>query len=75
MAYTLAKAIEDIESRLGIDIESNWRMGDLIKVRFEHNPFSDTPLRGWFEQVREHSGNRRTPSMQSYFYHTEGTRY
>ena len=49
MAFTLAKAIEDIEERLGPYDETKWRMGNLVKVRFEHNPFSETPLRSWFE--------------------------
>ena len=57
MAYTLGKAVEDIESRLGPD---NWRLGDLVKVRLEHGPLSDSPLAKWFETVTEHSGNRRT---------------
>ena len=41
MAYTLGKAVEDIENRLGPD---NWRLSDLVKVRLEHGPMSDSPL-------------------------------
>ena len=36
VAYTFAKAIEDIEARLGPYTGSNWRMGDLVKSRYEH---------------------------------------
>ena len=75
MAFTLAKAMEDIEERLGPYSESNWRMGNLLKVRIEHSPFSELPIRGYFEQIREHSGNRRTPNMYMHFDHTEGHRY
>ena len=52
MAYTLGKAIEDIEDQLGPFDVYNWRMRDIVKVRYEHQ-FSDTPLRSIFEQIRE----------------------
>ena len=75
MAFTLAKAVMDVEERLGPYSEDNWRLGNLVKVRFEHLPFSDTPLRGLFEEWRDHSGNRRTPTMQMHFYQTTKKRY
>jgi len=51
MAYTLVKAIEDIESRLGkYDAKlNNWRYGLLAKMKLVHQPFSATPLRSFFE--------------------------
>ena len=71
MAYTLSKAIEDIEIRLGPYTGNNWRLGDLVKVRYEHSPFGETPLRSFFEDLREHSGSKRTPNTHMSFYHTE----
>ena len=70
LAYTLAKALEDMEQRLGpySPDANNWRLGNLVKVRWEHSPFSETPLRGFFEEWRDHNGNRRTPTMQMHFY-------
>jgi hypothetical protein len=46
MVFTLVKAIEAIENRLGaFDASANsWRYGKLVTVRKEHIPFSDTPL-------------------------------
>ena len=75
MAYTLGKAIEDIGKRIGSYSGYNWRLGNLVKIRFEHSPMSETPLRRWFEQVREHSGSRRTPVLYTSFYHDEGKKY
>jgi hypothetical protein len=51
MAFTLVKAIEDIESRLGKydDKLNNWRYGLLAKIKLVHQPFSATPLRSFFE--------------------------
>lgn len=75
MAFTLGKAIEDIEGRLGPYEGTNWRMGNLVKVKYEHNPLSETILRSYFEQIRESSGNKRTPKMNMSFYHVEGHKY
>ena len=74
MVYTLAKAIEDIEDRLGPYDAHNWRLGALTKVRYEHS-FSSTPLRSFFEEWREHSGNNRTPQMYWHLSHSELPRY
>ena len=74
MAYTLMKAIDDLESRLGPYTGNNWRQGDLFKVRYEHQ-FSETPMRSQFEEVRSHDGNGRTPQMHMWFYHQEGELY
>ena len=62
MAYTLVKAIEDIESRLGkYDAKANnWRYGLLTKMILVHQPFSATPLRSFFEITQEGEGNIRT---------------
>ena len=76
MAYTLGKAVQDVEERLGPYTDSNWRMGDLIKIKFEHSPMSNVPLlSSFFEQIREHSGSRRSPNMYYSFFHYDGTRY
>ena len=77
LAYTLAKALEDMELRLGpySPATNNWRLGNLVKVRWEHSPFSETPLRGFFEEWRDHNGNRRTPTMQMHFYQSAGKKY
>ena len=56
MTYTLARAIEDIEGQLGAYTGSNWQMKDLIKIRYTH-PFSDLPIRSWFHDIRDDSGN------------------
>ena len=55
MAYTLVKAIEDIESRLGkYDAKANnWRYGLLATIKISHQPFSATPLRSFFEISQE----------------------
>ena len=75
VAYTFAKAIEDIETRLGPYTGSNWRMGDLVKSRYEHQFGTIAPLRPIFEEMREHSGNGRTNRMHNVFYHFEGMRF
>ena len=76
VAYSLAKAIQDIEYRLGPYPENKWRLGDLMKIKFEHSPMSNIPpFRYWFEQIREHSGNRRSVQLYMSFYHDEGTKY
>ena len=70
-------ALEDMEQRLGqySPDTNNWRLGNLVKVRWEHSPFSETPLRGFFEEWRDHNGNRRTPTMQMHFYQSAGKKY
>ena len=77
VAYTLAKAIQDLELRLGPyqQHDNNWRLGNLVKVRLEHSPFSETPLRSLFEEWRDHNGNRRTPTMQMHFYQSAGKKF
>ena len=65
MRYTLVKAVEDIEQRLGAyDAEhNNWRYGSLVTIRKEHIPFTETPLRALFDDVQEGYGNKRTVNM------------
>lgn len=51
MAYTLIKAIEDLEGRLGPDM-TKWQLKNLQFVYYEHSPFSKSPLRLLFEEKR-----------------------
>jgi len=62
MVYTLIKGIEDLEALKGpFDaVVNNWRYGKLMTVRKEHVPFSETPLRRFFDDTQEGFGNRRT---------------
>ena len=66
MVYTLVKSLEDIESRLGQYDESknNCRYGLLTYVRYEHNPFTSTPLRRFFDYTTEGYGSKRTVNIQ-----------
>ena len=68
LAYTLVKAIEDLEQVLGPYDQKTWQMQNLKPVRYEH-PLGETPLRSYFEDRRSHAGGKRTPSMQLSFYH------
>ena len=65
MAYTLIKAVQDIESRLGQynPDQDNWRYGSLAKIKISHQPFSATPLAKFFEINREGEGSKRTPFL------------
>ena len=65
MVYTLVKAVEDIESRLGtLDFQTNnWRFGKLNNIRKEHSPLTETPLRYFFDDTQEGQGNRRTVNL------------
>jgi len=46
MAYTLERALLAIKDRLGpLDIKANnWRYGNLMKMIYNHNPFSNIPV-------------------------------
>ena len=73
MAYTLEKALAELKNRLGpLDVKANsWRYGKLMKVSYNHNPFSGIPvLRHLFEVETEYPGNKRTPNPAMYMYHT-----
>ena len=74
LAYTLAMAVQDIESRLGAFKTKTWNLGNLKKVRYEH-PLGTTPLREWFEYERSHGGGRRTPHMQTSMHHDDKDAY
>lgn len=62
MAYTLIEAVANIEAKLGSfdPAKNNWRYGTLTKMRVEHQPFSATPLRYYFDRVHEGEGSKRT---------------
>ena len=74
MAYTLYKAVEDLESRLGPYDATNWQMKNIKLAKYDH-PLGATPLRDIFEDFRSHDGGKRTPSMQINFYHDEKEAY
>jgi len=65
MAYALVKGLGDIESRLGqYDKEkNNWRYGSLTYMRYEHNPFTATPLRRFFDFTTEGVGSKRSVNI------------
>jgi hypothetical protein len=66
MAFALARAIEDLEIRLGPNTDaaaSNWRYGNLFSVKFNHAPFSETPLKALYGVSIEGQGNHRTLNM------------
>ena len=65
MAYTLIEAVSDLEKRLGVyePAKNNWRYGTLTKIRYDHQPFSGTALRRFFDRVVEGEGSRRTVNM------------
>jgi acyl-homoserine lactone acylase PvdQ len=65
MRYTLIKAVEDIKSRKGKydPVNNNWRYGGLMTTRKEHVPFTETPLRSFFDNVQEGKGNKRTVNL------------
>jgi len=46
MAYTLEKALAELKNRLGpLEVNANnWRYGNLMKVTYNHNPFSGIPV-------------------------------
>jgi acyl-homoserine lactone acylase PvdQ len=62
MAYTLIEAVTNIEAKLGSfdSAKNNWRYGTLTKMRVEHQPFTATPLRHYFDRVHEGEGSKRT---------------
>ena len=63
MAYCLARAVEDLETRFGKakdESGSNWKYGNVFKLKFGHNPFGETPLRSFYELYKDGEGNHRT---------------
>lgn len=74
MAYTLKKALDLCESRMGPfnPAKNNWRYGYLTKVTYDHSPFSNVPiLRHVFGFETEYAGNRRTPNVALNFYNSK----
>jgi len=64
----LIKAIDEIRTRVGKD-KSQWELGKLQHVSYEHSPFSKTPLRPIFEEIRPMPGSHRTLNLAKFFYH------
>jgi len=65
MVYTLVKGMEDIEGRLGPYNAgtNNWRYGLFATMRLEHQPFTTTPLRRFFDKTYEGRGSKRTVNL------------
>ena len=74
LAYTLLKAVQDLEQKLGPYDEEAWKMKNLKVSKYDH-PLGATPLAEIFEDYRSHDGGKRTPSMQLNFYHDEKEAY
>lgn len=74
MAFTLSKALELCESRMGSfnPRKNNWRLGYMTKATYDHSPFSNVPIiRHVYGFETETPGNRRTPNMSLYFMHSK----
>lgn len=65
MVYTLVKGIEDVEVRKGHydAATNNWKYGTFATMKLEHQPFSQTPLKYWFDRTVEGKGNKRTVNL------------
>jgi hypothetical protein len=67
MAYTLARAVDVLEEKMGprnpFTESRHWRFGTLVKHRLGAAPFSEIPPLSYiYEVFLESPGSRRTPN-------------
>ena len=68
--YNLVKALSEthnyLKSKFGPD-KKKWNYGSLHKVKYNHVPFSETPLKPIFHREFPAPGNRRTVNVASWY--------
>jgi len=62
MAFTLGRAVEDLEARLGPYQGSSWHLGKMRRTLYD-DPMKVTPFGKNFEEKRSQPGSARTPLM------------